>query len=71
MRRTRKRRIEGLVQPPLFGVTRLFWAKHTLSRELASQADSSQGLATLESLRITTHQLLFSLIAANTEMREK
>jgi hypothetical protein len=53
------------------GVTRLFRAKHTLSRELPSQADSSEELVTLESLRTTIHQPLFSLIAANTEIREQ
>jgi hypothetical protein len=44
------------------GVTVISRTKHTLNRELASQADSFGGLMMLESLRNDPHQL-FSLLS--------
>ncbi len=53
------------------GVTVIFRAKHTLSRELASQADSSEGLMTLENCRNDPDQPFFSVITANAAIMER
>ena len=53
------------------GVTVIFRAKHTLSRELASQADPSEILMMLESLRNGPHQPFFSIITANAAIMEQ
>jgi hypothetical protein len=54
----------------LKGVTVIVWAKQTLSRELASQADSSERLVMLESPRNDPNQPFFSIITVNTAIME-
>lgn len=53
------------------GVTVLSWAKHTLSHELAFQADSPEELMTIESLDNNFHQPLFSVSTANTAIMKQ
>jgi uncharacterized membrane protein YphA (DoxX/SURF4 family) len=53
------------------GVTVIFRAKHTLSRELASQADTSERLMMLERLRNDPHKPFFSIITTHAAIMEQ
>ncbi len=55
----------------LQGVTVLFRAKHTLSRALASQADSSERLMMLERLRNNPHEPFSSIITTYAAIMEQ